>query len=186
MRKKIDPLDLLIILLMALILSFMLLSIYKQLIAVGREYGKAAAEQAALSGDRDRLDQLARLKNRAAELKDRMEKSNHLLPENPEEEALLADITALAGRCGVQVEKISLEERISGQEYSEMPFTVTFSGRYHSLVSLLNEMGKGPRAVRIDEVKLGKGDIDLPYLQAEISASAFYTDGKSDQSAKGN
>ncbi|MFZ5644798.1 MAG: type 4a pilus biogenesis protein PilO [Bacillota bacterium] len=177
MQKKIDTADILIFLLIALVLASMLILIYNQLLTARGAYLGVAEEQAALARDQDRLEQLASLKNRAGELQESVARFDHLMPREPEEQSLLNDIDALAGQCGAQLTGFRLEERVNGQEYIEMPFKATFQGRYQNLVSLLGELKKSPRAIRIDEVKLGKGDRDLPYIQAEISASAFYAPG---------
>ncbi len=176
--KKADTRDVLIFFIMATVLAGMIFLIYNQLMAARAAYGSLAAEQAALSRDRDRLDQLVWLKNRAGEMKERVARFDHMMPREPEEHSLLDDVRAAANSCGAQLAQIRLEERVSGQGYVEMPFKATFEGRYHNLASLLEEIKKGPRAVRIDEVKMGKGQRDLPYIRMEITASAFYASGR--------
>lgn len=177
MGKKADTSDILIFFIIAAVLGVMVLLIYSQTMAARAAYGSLTAEQAALSRDRDRLDRLVGLKNRAGEMKERVARFDHMMPREPEEHALLNDIKAVADSCGVHLVQIRLEERVNGQGYVEMPFKATFEGRYNNLVNLLQEIKKGPRAVRIDEVKMGKGQRELPYIRAEITSSAFFASG---------
>jgi len=177
LRKKTDVIDLLIFLLISLVLTIMLFLIYNQLITARQVYDNVAEEQAALSRDQDRLNQLVLLKDRVGEQQERMARYDHLVPQSPEESSLLNDIKVAASYCGLQLAQIQLEERINGQDYVEMPFKFTLKGRYQSLLNLLVEMENSPRAIRIDEVNISKDQENGPDIEAEIYASAFYTAG---------
>ena len=119
------------------------------------------------------------MEEHAEEVKKQMESYEHLMPQTPEENSLINDVKALANRSGVQLSKIKFEERVNKQSYVEMPFKLTFEGCYHNLLNLLQEMRNGPRALRIDDIKISKGQKELPSIKVELTACSFHTPGKS-------
>ncbi|MEW6276901.1 MAG: type II secretion system protein GspM [Bacillota bacterium] len=162
------------IILGVLALGCMLFLIFVQVNALRAAQDAAAGEKAALARDQARLQQLSRLKEQAPLLRAQLARAERLLPAAPAEAALLNDIKDAANKSGARVVQIRFENRAAKQGYVEMPLKVTFEGRYQGLLNLLAELRAGPRALRVDGVKIGKGEQELPSIKAEITASAFY------------
>ncbi|MDI6709558.1 MAG: type 4a pilus biogenesis protein PilO [Bacillota bacterium] len=148
-----------------------------QVRALNTARGMVAEEQAGFARAEARLQDLIRAKDRAADLEKQFNQSNRLLPPEPDENVLIADLQAESDRAGIHFLQIRFEQRMSRQSYIEMPFKGTFEGRYHNLLSLLAALREGPRALRIDEVKVLQGPMGPPQIRAEITASAFCTAG---------
>jgi type IV pilus assembly protein PilO len=107
-------------------------------------------------------------------LKESLAALGRLMPAEPQESTLINTIQGMADDCGIQFQQIQFEKRVPKQGYVEMPVKFTFQGRYNGLLALLDKLQKGSRAVRIDEVKVGKGKEDLPQIKVDVTASAFF------------
>lgn len=133
-----------------------------------------AAEQAAVAGAEAQLQSLIKARDQASVLKKRLDAFDRLIPAEPKESALINEIQGMADGDGVRFLQIRFEKRAPKQGYVEMPVKIAFQGRYHGLLALLDNLQNGDRAVRIDEVKVGKGKEELPQIKAEVTASAFF------------
>jgi len=174
MKQKTFSSELLVVILGILALACAAFLIYVQVGALRAAQQAVAAEEAGLERAQAVLQQLAKTKEQAGAMREELARCERLLPAGPAEDALLKDIQDAAGKCGVHFLRINFQPRVARQGYAEMPFTLTGEGRYQEILDLLAELRAGPRALRIDAVKLGKGQKELPFLKAEITASAFY------------
>lgn len=177
---------LLTVLLGVLALAAMAFLLYTQYGALNAARDAAAGEQVAVARARARLAELKQAKEQAAALEERLAAFDRLLPAEPDEDVLITDLQNEADRSGTRLLQIRYEKRVPRAGCTEMPFRIAFEGRYHGLLALLAELQDGPRAVRIDEVKIGKGRGELPQIRAEIAASAFCrTNGAADEGKGG-
>jgi len=166
--------ELFVIVLGILALACAAFLIYAQVAAWRAAKEAVAQEEAGLARAQAVLQQLAKTKEQAGAMQEELARCERLLPAGPAEDALLNDIQNAANKCGVHFLRINFQPRVAKQGYVEMPFTLTCEGRYQGILNLLAELRAGPRALRIDGVKLGKGQKELPSLKAEITASAFF------------
>jgi type IV pilus assembly protein PilO len=158
------------------ILGLITFLMYNQVIAFKAARDMAATEQAAVESARARLQELTRVKERSAGLQEQLALYNKILPAEPAEDMLITEINNIAQKSGMHFLQVRFEQRVKKQDYVEMPFRITFEGRYHALLDLLADLQDGPRALRIDNIKIGKGREELPQIKAEIAASAFYSE----------
>ena len=156
------------------ILACMLFLLYNQTNALKEARVQVEQEESAYKQEEGRLSYLIGLSRQAPELEQRKAKCEQLIPPLPNENLLITGIQGLADKSKTDLLQVRFEKRISKQDYEEMPVKLIFEGRYHGLLVLLDNMQNWNRALRIDEVKVGRGRDDLPQIKAEITAAAFY------------
>ncbi|MFY9272573.1 MAG: type 4a pilus biogenesis protein PilO, partial [Thermacetogeniaceae bacterium] len=131
-------------------------------------------EQITLKKEQSRLNYLIQLSKQAEELEQRKKYLAELIPPLPDEDLLITGIQGLADQSNTDFLQVRFENRIAKEGYEEMPVILTFEGRYHGLLTLLDNMQTWNRVLRINEVRVSSGRDDLPQIQAEIKAAAFY------------
>ena len=164
------------------ILACMIFLLYHQINALKEARTVVEEKQVTLQKEQSRLNYLIQLSKQADKLEQRKEYLAELIPPLPNEDLLITGIQGLADQSNTDFLQVRFENRIAKDGYEEMPVILTFEGRYHGLLTLLDNMQTWNRALRINEVKVGKGRDDLPQIQAEIKAAAFYhQEGKEGQ-----
>ncbi len=164
------------------ILACMIFLLYHQINALKEARTVVEEKQVTLQKEQSRLNYLIQLSKQADELEQRKKYLAELIPPLPNEDLLITGIQGLADQSNTDFLQVRFENRIAKDGYEEMPVILTFEGRYHGLLTLLDNMQTWNRALRINEVKVGKGRDDLPQIQAEIKAAAFYhQEGKEGQ-----
>jgi len=155
-------------------LIIVLLLIYTQLVALKEV--KMASQHERLMIDRNQIElqELLYIRDQADYIKKLAGGMERLLPSEPEEDLLMLNIDTICKDAGVELTKISFEQRVEHKDYIEMPLKMTFQGGYHGFISLLSQMQDGPRALRLDEVKVVQDDQYQDGLKTDITASAFY------------
>lgn len=156
------------------LLGLVVFLLYNQVSAFQEAKDMLIAEQAGVASTRARLLELTRVKEQAAGLREQLALYNKILPAEPAEDLLITEINNAAEKTGMHFLQIRFEQRVVKNDYVEMPFRVTFEGRYQALLDLLAELQHGPRALRVDNIKIGEGSAKLPWIKVEIAASAFY------------
>lgn len=121
-----------------------------------------------------RLESLRQLAEREDEMRTQMALLDQLLPGSSEEDSLIRILQRSADAAQISMVHIRFGERIDRDDHVEMPLSLSFEGRYQHLVDLLDNIENSPRAIRIDEVEMGQGRIQLPYLAINVRGSAFY------------
>lgn len=156
------------------ILACMIILLYHQINALKEAREVVEQEQITLKKEQSRLNYLIQLSKQAEELEQRKKYLAELIPPLPDEDLLITGIQGLADQSNTDLLQVRFDNRIAKEGYEEMPVFLTFEGRYHGLLTLLDNMQTWNRALRINEVKVTKGRDDLPRIQAEIKAAAFY------------
>ena len=133
-----------------------------------------AEERLAVARVQAHLRDLEQTKEQAAQLEQRLKLLESMMPAAPDEDRLIAVMRDYADSSGMELQQVRFKERAAREGYHEMPVEITFEGRYNELLYLLSDLQAGQRALRIDELKVGKGRQELPELKADIIASAFY------------
>jgi Tfp pilus assembly protein PilO len=162
------------VLLGVVILSCMIFLLYHQINALKEARAEVEEEQITLQKEQNRLNYLIQLSKQADELEQRKKYLAELIPPLPDEDLLITGIQGLADQSNTDFLQVRFENRIAKEGYEEMPVILTFEGRYHGLLTLLDNMQTWNRVLRINEVRVSSGRDDLPQIQAEIKAAAFY------------
>lgn len=136
--------------------------------------GQINSEKAKLEENKSTLRELKKLESLRPELETANEFLAKLIPEEPLEHDLIKYIQNLSDKNENVFVEIKFEERKQNENFFEMPFILTVNGRYLSLLELLDNMAKGERLIRIDEIKIdGTGDAN-GLINTSITANAFY------------
>ncbi|MGC7847692.1 type 4a pilus biogenesis protein PilO [Desulforudis sp. 1088] len=152
----------------------MLFLLYLQFGALRAARDAVTEERMALARDQTRVQQLIKMKADAVGVQEQLNRLERMMPAEPDEDVLLADLQAAAEAAGLCLRQVRFEERVTGQGYVEMPFKLALEGRYSEVLDLLAGLRDGPRAVRIEELKLARLNEDSSEIRADIAASAFY------------
>ncbi len=172
-KKKTIPSGLLMALLLAVAVILGSFLVYDQFNKLNAVKDIAATEKVEMQNARAELERLKELQE--PQMREQLALLERLMPVQPDENILIADINAVSMDSDTHLMQIRFEQRGAKQNYTEMPFKIVFEGQYHGLLELLGSLQTGERAVRINEVKVGKGKEELPQIKAEIAASAFFT-----------
>ncbi len=121
-----------------------------------------------------RLENLRQLAQREDEMRTQMALLDRLMPGSSEEDSLIRILQRSADAAEISMVHIRFGERIDRDDHVEMPLSLSFEGRYQHLVDLLDNIENSPRAIRIDELEMGRGRAELPYLSISVRGSAFY------------
>ncbi len=165
--------NLLVVILAVITVTLMFLLLYIQFGALRAARDAVTEERAALARDQTRVQQLIKMKADAVGVQEQLNRLERMMPAEPDEDILLADLQAVAEACGLRLTQVRFEERVTKQGYIEMPFKLVVEGRYPELLDLLAGLRDGPRAVRIAELRIARLSEESPEIRADITASAF-------------
>jgi type IV pilus assembly protein PilO len=176
-KRKPTSKEIIIALVGAVILAGVVFFIYSQISTLNGLRAQLDTEQQTVNNAISNAQKLMLLKEKAPEMEQKIAKIDQLIPSKVNEEVIISEFNHLANHNGIQLIRISFEPQVTKVGYVEIPLNIIVEGRYSALVNLLLDLQSGSRTLRIDEFKLGKGQQELPYLKAEIRASAFYQTG---------
>lgn len=171
--EKRDMHGILAVVLGVVALGLMVFLIYVQVGALREAREAAAAERAALARAKGQLSMLLDMRDNAPLYEARLAAAERLIPREPDENRLVRDLQSAAGLANTELLQVRFEERVAREGFVEMPVKIAFQGRYHGLLDILEGLEGGARAVRVDEVKVGRGREGLPQIRADITAAAF-------------
>ncbi|MCL6638670.1 MAG: type 4a pilus biogenesis protein PilO [Firmicutes bacterium] len=162
--------------LVLLLASFLL---YKQVLALKNAGAALEREKAARQKALQTLQSLKEAEKQLPYLEDRLEKYGRMLPAKPDEKGLIAGLNMCADESGVDLRQIHFGNRVKKDGYTEMPVDLVLEGRYRDILAFLLAIREdGRRIVRVDSVKMGRGQEDQTLVRAEVGARAFYSESK--------
>lgn len=98
-----------------------------------------------------------------------------LLPKSADEDELITTIKEAADMAGIEMTQIRFGNRAPKDGFTEMPITLELKGPYSNMVSMMDQMNRIPRSLRIDAIKINQEQRDTNLIRAEITANAFYS-----------
>ncbi len=131
-------------------------------------------EEANVAAAKTRLDYLQDLAARSDEMEESLEIMSRLIPDEPLEDELIVQLSAEAEAVDIGLIQIRFDERSEGEGYVEMPINLSFEGRYLQAIELLKSLADSERGIRIDDIRMGRGSEDLPFLSITVRGSVFY------------
>ncbi|BAF59332.1 tfp pilus assembly protein PilO [Pelotomaculum thermopropionicum SI] len=138
------------------------------------ERERAACRQAQMM-----LADLKEAEKQAGLLAEKLAKYQKMMPGEPEQNTLIAELNACAAESGVNLQQISFGSRLAKEGYTEMPLELVLEGRYHDLLAFLEDIQRdGRRAVRLDSIKMSQGREEQTLVRADVAASVFYISKK--------
>lgn len=165
---------------LGLVLAIILVAflMFSQVNALREARNQLADEEVLLSQSEARLRTLIEISKDEANARKRLTRFQALMPKDPLEDRLIVDLQSLADESNMKFLFVRFGDRVDKDAYIEIPMTIAFEGRYPSFLHLLPNLEEMGRAVRIEEVKVGRGRGELPEIVASIKASAFYMGDK--------
>ena len=124
-------------------------------------------EEQSLDAAGARLIRLQELSRRGPELASHLENVEQLLPPEVGEDEILFFFEHIAWEAEVNFNEISFGSRQETDDYTIMPFDVSFEGDYNTLLRLLQQLQYERWALRVENIHL-TGD------QVDMSVKAFY------------
>ena len=165
---------LVIITLSILILGALLFLIYQQLTTARALRDDIAEKEQMVAQAEARLATLKELSLKEDEMREELAHLEGLMPSLPLENQVIRQFQAAADEAEIEMIAVRFADRVNGEDFVEMPLNLTFEGRYRQLRMLLSELEKTERAVRVDDIRMGAGREELPWLQVDIRGSVFY------------
>src|SRR5881409_4462154 len=118
-----------------------------------------------------KIAKLEDLKQLNAELQRQLSKNQEYLP--PEEEAvtLLKQLSNLGTRIGLDLKlwKPGVRTEDSSKLFVRLPVDVEMSGGYHTLALFFDRIGKLPRIINVNKIKMGGGKEERGRLSVQTS-----------------
>lgn len=127
----------------------------------------------ALEGKQKRLSKLKALDSIRPELEYAFKDLQLKIPQLPLEHELVDQIELLASSNGINLNQVQFNERVENNNVNEIQFTFSITGRYSSLISLLQNISTGERLIRVDEIQIVKDENVKDTIRADITAAAF-------------
>lgn len=121
-----------------------------------------------------RLNRLIDHRNNAPEYEMRLEYARRMIPGEPGEDAMLRYIQRLANDYDLRAVNIGFGNRADQETYTTMPITMTIEGSYPDLQRMLRQLRDGSRAVRVDNISIGRTGAADSQLRVTLSAATFY------------
>ncbi len=136
-----------------------------------------AEEELALEQAQAQLARRIGYRENAPEYREMIRQFRALIPEEPEEDSIFRYFGHLAGEYELRLVNLNFEERDPNpeQNYIAMPLAITMEGNYSSLISFLNHLYGGPRAIRVDNVSISPTGETPANISISITAFAFYS-----------
>ncbi len=172
-KKKINLKEVIILTLALLVLTGMVFLVYNQLEDMQRNREQLQEEEVALAQAQEELQELYRIRDQASLYQEQMVYYEGKIPQEPEEGKLLDYLQELEEKSTQKFIQVSFGDRQSGEELTEIPLEISSKGNYHSLLVLLEEMREGERVLRLDDLRIARGELPGD-LMVEISACAFH------------
>lgn len=154
-------------------LLLVLLLIYKQLGTFNQARLELQTEQEALLQASQNLQALTQVRDQAAHFEEQLLFLEEVMPKKPREDLLIKSVQTMAIESGMELKQIKFETYEARQEHIEIPIKLSLEGQYHGLLNFLESIQNGPRAIRIEEVRIGKG-WEISSATVELTAKAFY------------
>lgn len=155
----------------ALVLGYF---IYRQVGIRADLHDEIEVEADRVSAAESRLDYLKDLAARSDEMEESLEIMAQLIPDHPLEPELIILLNDAAEAVDIGMLQVRFDERIEQEGYMEMPINLSFEGRYLQAIELLKSLAGSDRGIRIDDIRMGRGSEELPFLNILVRGSVFY------------
>jgi type IV pilus assembly protein PilO len=118
--------------------------------------------------------QLAKIKQDAMDLQNKLDMLKMILPLDKETEEIFRTVQRLAADSGLQVTRVGPRPQIDHEVYTEYPIDLEANGPYHNLGAFLDRIRQLPRIVNINGLRV-QGRASTGDAAAFSSISASYT-----------
>lgn len=124
-----------------------------------------------------------------SELERKLERALRQLPDKKELEVLLADISSLGKKVGVEIRSFKRVEELSHGFYAEVPIEIELEGRYHDIAMFFDRVSKLQRIVNIGQLEVTVVDETTDGTELRVRGTAttfrFIDEEASDTASRG-
>jgi type IV pilus assembly protein PilO len=97
-------------------------------------------------------DNLDKYKTEVKRLEAELERAKSLLPDESEVPALLAQISTLGSKAGLEISRFEPQAEELKDFYARLPFKLKVSGNYHDIASFIDSVGRLERIVNVENI----------------------------------
>ncbi len=114
-----------------------------------------------------------------------LEKAKSLLPDESEVPALLAQISSLGSKAGLEISRFEPQHEEVKDFYARLPFQVKVAGSYHEVASFIDNVGHLERIVNAENISMKDPVVrNKKYvLNTEFTVTTYRFIDKSEQAA---
>jgi type IV pilus assembly protein PilO len=129
--------------------------------------------QRELQQNRALASNLERFRQEAAVLKARLEAVRERLPREKDVPPLYRAVSDLAFRTGLSVSLFQPKEPQPKDYYTEVPITLSAEAGYHQLATFFERLGRLPRIVNVDDIRLTGLSKPTSTLRADLTLMTY-------------
>lgn len=133
-----------------------------------------AQEQVLLSAAQEQEAALEALKQNEKENRELIQEYQELLPQNFDQDALLARMSNAAEEYGVTIVGVTFSETVAEEEVSAVPFQMNISGEYEGVMRFLESVSLDGELVIIHNFTLAAVDAGV---EATVDCSSYFSGG---------
>jgi type IV pilus assembly protein PilO len=134
---------------------------------------KSAALQSELRQNRTIAQTLARFRQEAVRLRQRLEAAKERLPSEKEIPTLYRQISDLAFQAGLTVSLFQPKAPVPKDVYSEVPISVSAEAGFHQLGSFFERLSRLSRIVTLTDIKLQGIERPTGTVRAELTLATY-------------
>ena len=135
--------------------------------------GKNTALQSEVRQSRAIAQSLARFRQEAIRLRERLEVAKERLPSEKEIPTLYRQVSDLAFQAGLTVSLFQPKQPLPKDIYSEVPISVSAETGFHQVGSFFERLSRLPRIVTLTEIKLQGIDRPTGTVKADLTLATY-------------
>lgn len=118
-------------------------------------------------------------------LENELEKAKSLLPDESEVPALLAQISSLGAKAGLEISRFEPQHEETKDFYARLPFRVKVAGSYHEVATFIDSIGHLERIVNAENISMKEPTVkNKKYvLNTEFTVTTYRFIDKAEQTA---
>ena len=97
-------------------------------------------------------DNLDKYKNEVKRLESELERAKSLLPDESEVPALLAQVSTLGSKAGLEISRFEPQAEEQRDFYARLPFKLKVTGNYHDVAAFIDSVGHLERIVNVENI----------------------------------
>lgn len=174
-KNNVQLFDVVLLLGAAVVFGIASFFIYLQLNAFIQTQNKIAQETQELQVLQAKRQSLLQIKTESSLYDQKLAIIEQKIPSAAEQGSLISYIRSEALQFNTQFTQMRFDAQIPQKGYVQIPMKISFEGDFAGLTAMLDQLRKGSRCVRVDEIHFSKNEQQsVAKIKAEITAIAFY------------
>ncbi len=164
-----------ILIFVCILLAAAVVGVYYQYTNLNEARESLEEEQERLSGLETQLAFLEEIQEREEEINAQLELFREFVPASPRKDDLVNTLYEATPDEG-ELTAIRIDSVINNGSYNQIPFNITYTGRYGEVIELINDLHEDNRIFKVYNVTIYEGEEGFPTVNADISAESFFSD----------